>query len=128
MAENTSENTHVLYDDEVHGSVKIADDVIAVIAALAATDIKGVASMAGNITNDLIAMLGYKKLSKGVRIAVNDGEVRVALNINILYGYSIPDVCAKVKEKVTAQIQNMTGLTVTEVKINIADVDNSQNI
>ena len=104
------------------GEVKIASDVVAVIAALAATEVEGVHSMAGNITNELTGRLGMKNLSKGVRVVMENGAVRVDMMINVRYGYSIPDVTGQVQEKVSQQIENMTGLVVTEVNVRVAGV------
>lgn len=104
------------------GEVKIASDVVAVIAALAATEVEGVHSMAGNITNELTGRLGMKNLSKGVRVVMENGAVRVDMMINVRYGYSIPDVTGQVQEKVSQQIENMTGLVVPEVNVRVAGV------
>ncbi len=79
--------------------------------------------MAGNITNELVAKLGMKNLSKGVRIDVLEGVVTVDLNLNIQYGYNIFETSQKVQEKVKVAIENMTGLTVSDVNIRIAGVD-----
>ena len=105
------------------GEVKIADEVVAIIAGLAATEIEGVSSMAGNITNELVSKLGMKNLSKGVRVDVLDGIVNVDVAINIAYGYSIPDVSAKVQERVKSAIENMTALEVSVVNVRIASAD-----
>ena len=107
------------------GEVKIADEVVAIIAGLAATEVEGVSSMAGNITNELVSKLGMKNLSKGVRVEVLSGIVDVALNI--AYGYSIPEVSAKVQERVKSAIENMTGLEVSIVNVRIATVDMGNN-
>ena len=79
--------------------------------------------MNGHITNELVQRLGKKNLSKGVRIEVTDGVVRVDLSLYLKYGYSIPETSAQVQEKVKTAIENMTGLTVSEVNISIAGVD-----
>lgn len=105
------------------GEVQIADEVIAIIAGLAVTEVEGVCSIAGNITKDLVSRLGMKNLSKGVRIEVEEGKVSVYVVINIAYGYAIPTVSAKVQEKVKSAIENMTGLEVARVTVRIADVD-----
>ena len=105
------------------GEVKIADEVVAIIAGLASTEVEGVSSMAGNITNELVSKLGMKNLSKGIRVDVTDGIVRVDVALNIAYGYAIPDVSAKVQEKVKTAIENMTGLEVSCVNVRIASVD-----
>lgn len=105
------------------GEVCIADEVVAIIAGLAATEVEGVDSMAGNITNELVAKLGMKNLSKGVKVDVTEEHVCVDLSLNIKYSYSIPDVSAKVQEKVKNAIENMTGLKVLEVNVRIAGVN-----
>ncbi len=104
------------------GEVKIAADVVAVIAGLAATEIEGVASMAGNITNELISRFGMRQLSRGVRVIMEGGVVRVEIMLNVKYGYSIPEVCGQVQERVSQQIENMTGLVVPEVNVRVAGV------
>ena len=108
------------------GQAQIADEVVAIIAGLAATEVEGVASMAGNITNELVSKLGKKSLSKGIRVKVEDGIVNVNVALNIAYGYSVPKTCKKVQEKVKAAIENMTGLEVEKVDIQIANVSISK--
>ena len=109
------------------GEVKIASDVVAAIAALAATEIDGVYSMAGNITNELIGKLGMKNLSKGVKILMEGGIVRVDMMVVVNYGYSIPEVSGQVQERVSQQIENMTGLSVSEVNVRITGVKLEEN-
>lgn len=109
------------------GEVKIADEVVAIIAGLAATEVEGVSSMAGNITNELVSKLGMKNLSKGIKVEVLDGVVDVDVALNIAFGYAIPEVSAKVQEKVKTAIENMTGLEVGSVNIRIAAVDLGKN-
>ena len=106
------------------GEVQIAEEVITIIAGLAATDVEGVCSMGGNITKELVSRLGMKNLSKGVRVEVTEeGKIEVFVTINIAYGYAIPAVSGNVQEKVKAAIENMTGLEVSGVNVRIADVD-----
>ena len=112
--------TYTIKSDENLGEVKIADEVVAIIAGLAAMEVEGVSSMAGNATRELIAKLGMKSLSK---VDVLDGIVTVTLALNMSYGYSIKDITAKVQEKVKAAIENMTGLEVADVNIRVAGVD-----
>lgn len=97
--------------------------VIEVIAGLAATEVEGVSAMAGNITNDLLKKVGGKSLSKGVKVEVVNGQVTVELAVVMGYGYNIPTTCGKIQEKVKSTIENMTGLTVSNVNIRIAGVD-----
>ena len=124
MAENRK--TFSIKSDQF-GEVKVADEVVAIIAGLAATEVDGVSSMAGNITNEIVSRLGMKNLSKGILVEVLDDEVKVDVAINIDYGYSIPDVSSKVQEKVKSTIENMTGLTVAVVNVRIASVDMGDN-
>ena len=116
-------NIYTIQDDSSMGEVKIADEVVGIIAALAATEVEGVASMAGNITNKLISRLGMKNLSKGVKVDVLEGVVTVSLALNMKYNYSIMDVSAKVQEKVKSAVENMTGLEVADVNVKVAGVE-----
>ena len=118
-------NTYTIQNDANMGEVKIADEVVAIIAALAATEVDGVASMAGNITNELISRLGMKNLSKGVKVDVLEGVVTVSLALNLKYNYSIMDVSGKVQEKVKNAVETMTGLEVADVNIKVAGVEMS---
>ena len=116
-------NSYSIHEELNMGEVQIADEVVAIIAGLAATEVEGVASMAGNITNELVGKLGMKNLSRGVKVAVQENAVTVELSLNMSYGYSIPKTSAKVQEKVKSAIESMTGLSVVEVNIHIAGVD-----
>ena len=121
MAEKRT--TYKIQDLGGIGEVQIADEVVAIIAGLAATEVDGVASMAGNITNELVSKLGMKNLSKGVMVTVEGKNVSVQISLIIEYGCSVPVVTAKVQERVKSAIENMTGLEVTEVKITVAGVN-----
>lgn len=116
-------NIYTIQNDAGKGEVKIADEVVAIIAALAATEVEGVASMAGNITNELISRLGMKNLSKGVKVDVLESVVTVSLTLNLKYNYSVVEVSGKVQEKVKNAIENMTGLEVADVNIKVAGVE-----
>lgn len=116
-------STHKLYEKEKIGEVQIADEVVAIIAGLAATEVEGVDSMAGNITNELVGKLGMKNLSKGVKVDVMEEHVSADLSLNIRYGYNIPSVSEQVQERVSTAIENMTGLTVLDVNVKIAGVN-----
>lgn len=105
--------------------VKIAGDVIATIAGLAATEIEGIASMQGNLTNELVGKLGMKNLTKGVTIRFEEEgtSVHVDLSVIMKYGYSIPKVCKAVQDRIKTAIENMAGLKVSGVNINIVGVE-----
>ncbi|MDO4327043.1 MAG: Asp23/Gls24 family envelope stress response protein [bacterium] len=116
-------STHKLYEKDTLGEVQIADEVVTIIAGLAATEVDGVYSMAGNITNELVGKLGMKNLSKGVKVEVTEEHVSVDLSLNIKFGYNIPEVSEKVQDRVKTAIETMTGLTVLDVNIRIAGVN-----
>jgi len=120
MAKEEKE-TYVLHDGNI-GNTQIAADVVAVIAGLAAMEVEGVSSMAGNITRELISKLGVKNLSKGVKVELTDGKVQVRLMLNLKYGYNVMDISGKVQERVKTMIESMTGLDVTEVDVRVAGV------
>ena len=109
------------------GEIRVADDVVSIIAGLAATEVEGVGSMAGNITNEIVAKTGIKNLSKGVHVDVMDGIVTVDLDLNIKYGYAIPEVSGNVQERVRTAIETMTGLEVGTINVRIASVDMGNN-
>lgn len=105
------------------GEVQITDEVVAIIAGLAATEIKGVRSLNGNITYEMVSRMGMKSLSRGVRVKVDGHQVLVHLAINLEYGFSIPKTSKVVQEKVKTTLENMTGLEVKEVNVRIAGVN-----
>ena len=108
---------------EIRDGVNMTDEVMAIIAGLAATEVEGVGSLSGNLTSDTIEKAGMSKLSKGIRIVSNDDEtLSVRLAVNIDYGYELPKVCTSIQEKVKSSIETMTGLSVKDVDIRIAAV------
>ena len=106
--------THVLQEDSEKGAVQIADEVVAIIAGMAATEVKGVASMAGNIK---------KSLSKGVKVEVTDTDVKVDLALNLKFEANILAVSGAVQDKVKSAIESMTGMEVSEVNVRVAGVE-----
>ena len=105
------------------GEVVIADEVVAVIAGLAAMEVDGVASTAGDATKELISKIGRKNLSKGVKVDILEGVVTVAMALNLKYGFNIMAVSGKVQDKVKVAIENMTGLTVADVNVRVAGIE-----
>ncbi|WP_408070700.1 Asp23/Gls24 family envelope stress response protein [Butyrivibrio sp. JL13D10] len=103
-------------------SVKIADDVVSKIAALAALEVDGVSAMAGNYTSDTIEKASPKNIQKSSRIFVNDGKVRVDMSILMNYSYNIPATSKLVQDRVKSQVESMTGLDVTDVNVRIAGI------
>ncbi len=116
-------NTYKIHENGKVGEVQIADEVVAAIAALAATEVKGVSTTSGNVTNELAGKLGKKNLSKGVKVLVNPDAVSVDMALTLDYGFGIPETAKLVQEKVKLAIENMTGLQVKEVNIRIAGVN-----
>ncbi len=123
MEQEFGRNTYVLQEDDSIGSVKIADDVVAMIAALAAMEVDGVADMSGNMTNEFLSRVGMKNTAKGARVEVLQRKVKVDLAITMEYGYNIPATCQRVQAKVKSTVENMTGLEVTDVNIRIAGIN-----
>ncbi len=125
--EHENQENVKIYESNNIGEVQIADDVVAIIAGLAATDVKGVASLIGNVTNEIISKFGKKNLGKGIKVEVVNNVVTVDMSIVLEYGYSIPKTSGQVQEKVKSAIENMTGLTVEEVNVRIASVVMEKN-
>lgn len=122
MQKEVERKSVLLHDNKELGAVKIANDVVAIIAGLATTEVEGVSAMAGNFSNELMSKVGMKNLTKGVRIDVLEGNVTVDLAVTMEYGYNIPATSQKVQSKVKAAIENMTGFTCSDVNIRIAGV------
>ena len=109
------------------GEVQIANEVVASIAGISASEVEGVDSMAGGLAGELAGKFGAKNLYKGVKVEVADDIAMVELAINMKYGYSIPKTCKQVQEKVMQAINSMTGLTVKQVNVRIAGVSLEQD-
>ena len=116
-----SKQSHSLSDNSL-GEVKIADEVVAVIAGLATTETEGVASMAGDISGDIISRLGMKRIVKGVKVEVIENHVIVDVAVNVFYDTNIPSVSQKIQDKVKLAIENMTGLEVIEVNVKVIGI------
>ena len=119
MSENMPINVEI---DNGMGSVTFADEVIAIIAGLAATEVKGVASMSGSVSSSINEMLGKKDHTKGVKVEVGKEEAAVDLYLVLAYGMSITDTCRAVQENVKKAIETMTGLRVVEVNVHVQGV------
>ena len=115
MSENMPVNVEI---DNGIGSVTFEDDVIAIIAGLAATEVKGVGSMSSSLNE----MLGKKDHTKGVKVEVGTEEAAVDLYLSLYYGISIPETCRAVQENVKKAIETMTGLRVVEVNVHVQAV------
>lgn len=105
------------------GAIKITDEVVAIIAGIAAMEVPGVTGMSGGIAGGIAEALGRKNLSKGVKVEVGEKEAAIDLYIIVDYGYRIPDVAWSIQEKVKHAVEDMTGLNVVEVNIHIQGVN-----
>lgn len=115
MEEFNNENTE-------HGNVKISNEVVAIIAGVAANEIDGVVGMSSSFTGGISEMLGMKNLSKGVKVEVNEKKANIDISITVEYGVKISEIGTKVQKNVKDSVENMTGLEVENVNVNIQDV------
>ena len=120
--EKEIKNSVVLKEEANVGVVQIADDVVAMIASLAAAEVEGVNTMAGNISNELMSKVGVKKLTKGVKVVISEDSVKVSIAISMDYGYNIPATCQMIQPKIKNAVENMTGLNCTDVNIRIVNI------
>jgi len=104
------------------GSIRIADEVVGIIAGMAATEVSGVAGMSAGLVGGIAEMLGKKNLAKGVKVEVGEREAAVDLYIIVEYGVRIPDIALRVQENVKRGIESMTGLDVVEVNVHVQGV------
>lgn len=104
------------------GELRIANEVVAIVAGLAATEVEGVAGMSGGIAGGIAEMLGRKNLSKGVRVEVGEQEAAVDIFVVVDYGVRIPEVAWQIQENVKRAVETMTGLQVVEVNVHVLGV------
>lgn len=103
-------------------TVKIANDVVCKIAAIAALEVKGVTSMGNNVTAEILNKIGIKNLSKNVNVEILGGKVSVDIAVTVEYGINIQSISQAVQARVKQAVENMTGLEVREVNVRIAGV------
>ena len=108
---------------EIATNLNISEDVIGIIAGLAAAEVEGIAGMTLGFVDGINQILGSnKKYSKGVKIALDGKKVNIDLYVNVLYGMRIPDVAWAAQNAVKTAVENMTGLEVTAVNINVQGI------
>lgn len=105
------------------GQIKIADEVVAIIAGLAASEVEGVAGMSGGIAGGIADMLGKRNLAKGIKVEVGDRQTAVDIYVVIKYGARIPDVAWRIQENCKHAIESMTGLEVTRVNVHVQGIN-----
>lgn len=113
---------------EGENNIEISDDVVAVISGMAASEVSGVAEMAGGFAGGISEVLsGKKNLAKGIKVEVLDNkEARIDVNIIVEYGARIPDVAFEIQKRVKKSVENMTGLSVLEVNVHVQGVSTTQ--
>lgn len=122
------QNTNSGYtEDRDIGNIHISEEVVAVIAGIAATEVEGVDSLVGNITNEIVSRMGINNLSKGIKVIMTDKTVSVSVTLNIVYGCHIIEICENVQERVVQAIETMTNLSVAEVDVRVNDLVFNKN-
>lgn len=119
---NTNENTQeelVSVNDAT--GIKISEDVVAVIAGVAASEVPGVCSMSGGL--GLTEVFGKKNMAKGIKAEVNEKDTKIDVNIIVEYGVRIPDIAFEIQNRVKTAVESMTGLKVQEVNIHVQGVN-----
>lgn len=104
------------------GEVQIASEVITAIAGISASEVEGIESTVGGGMGDIVGKLGGKNNSKGVRVDISGDKAELEVAVNVRFGYSIPKISAKVQDKVSQAVNNMTGLEVTRVNVRVAGI------
>jgi len=116
------ESRDMILSELSQGTIKIADEVVSIIAGLATIEVPGIAGMSGGFVGGIAEILGKRNLSKGVKVAVGETETAIDLFIITDYGVSIPDVAKQVQKNVKVAIENMTGLDVVQVNVHIQGI------
>ena len=124
MEENKNEEVLDVQEiEESNEGIKISNDVVAVIAGVAVSEVRGVASMSGGFAGGITEVLsGKKNLSKGIKVDADEKEVKIDVNIIVEYGTRIPDVAFEIQNRVKKSVENMTGLKVAEVNVHVQGV------
>ncbi len=125
------QDTDVFFDDadveleelDSSGEMMITDEVVAIVAGMAAVEVEGVSGMSGGLAGGIVEAFGRKNLSKGVKVETQNEETCIDLYVIVKYGYRIPDLAWKLQEKVKESVESMTGITVSTVNIHVQGVD-----
>lgn len=123
MDENQNEEIEEVNESNEENGIQIADDVVAIIAGKAASEVSGVYSMAGGFAGGITEVFGKKNFSKGIKIDIDGSKVKVDVNIIVEYGARIPDVAFEIQNRVKKAVEGMTGLNVQEVNVHVQGVN-----
>ncbi len=122
--EEVAENNDEIAISTETNEIKIANDVVAVIAGVAVSEVPGVAEMAGGFAGGITEVLsGKKNLAKGIKVDVGEKETKIDVNIIVEYGVRIPDVAFEIQNRVKKAVETMTGLNVLQVNVHVQGVD-----
>ena len=123
VKEETVENGEIALQSD-NNEIKIADDVVAIIAGIAVSEVSGVYEMAGGFAGGITEVLsGKKNLAKGIKVEVGEKDTKIDVNIIVEYGVRIPDVAFEIQNRVKKAVETMTGLTVVEVNVHVQGVN-----
>ena len=128
MEEQNKENEEIVeLDNEIkteNDTIKISDDVVAVIAGVAVSEVPGVAGMAGGFAGGISEVFsGKKNLAKGIKVEIDEKDAKIDVNIIVEYGSRIPDVAFEIQTRVKKAVESMTGLNVEEVNVHVQGVN-----
>ena len=107
---------------ETENTIKIANDVVATIAGIAASEIEGVVGMSGGIVGGIGQMLGRKQLTKGVKVEIKEDSAFIDISIIVEYGSKIPDIAKQIQDNVKESVVTMTGLKIGAVNVHVQGV------
>ena len=117
-----SENKEYVSRSDELGNIHISEEVLAAIAAAATLEVEGVNALSANLGSDLAELLGKKNLAKGIHVQMDEDKVKVELSILLDYGHTIPEIGKAVQDGVKNAVENMTGLEVAEVNVNVTGI------
>ena len=124
---NVENGEVVELDEEIkteNEGIQISNDVVAVIAGVAVSEVQGVSGMSGGFAGGITEVLsGKKNLAKGIKVEINEETAKIDVNIIVEYGSRIPDVAFEIQNRVKKSVENMTGLKVEEVNVHVQGVN-----
>lgn len=128
MEENQEKKEEIVEIEEntegANDGIKISNDVVAVIAGVAVSEVPGVASMSGGFAGGISEVFsGKKNLAKGIKADINENNAKIDVNIIVEYGSRIPDVAFEIQNRVKKAVESMTGLKVEEVNVHVQGVN-----
>ena len=110
--------------ENTENGIEISNDVIAVIAGVAVSEVQGVASMSGGFAGGITEVLsGKKNMAKGIKVDKTENSAKIDVNIIVEYGSRIPDVAFEIQNRVKKSVESMTGFKVEEVNVHVQGVD-----